>query len=790
MGKMKTSKVKKSNIKRTKLKKQGKLKYTRNRKTIVKPQQPVIHEEEEEEVESDHGEDFLNMVEADDLVFLKKAVVEGNYSMLKGAQFKKEKSLKRNKDEDADIEEEYEKSIDESTVNKRERLLLPIKSKGSIIKRRVIEEVKDEDEMGPPLKKSNGENEEEEDDDDGLGDELKEDDIKIEKMERDLSKPVSTAEMMAWREQLMAQYKFKIGVLSSGLLEDPQHKIMNIARLLELYDEWHPELQVTLRKLVLVSLLEVLKDIIPSYQIKHQENPDVKLKKETKELQNYEKSLLKGYRGYLQRLEKVASRLYHKKGDTRVWSKADISLGELAIRCLCELVMEHPYFNYSTNIVRVIIPYLDNKLSSVREQVSKAIRHVFINDKRGEITLEIVRRINHLVKTRKHSVKPDVILVLSSLKIQEINLEQIKEAEVKKKKLEEKKSRVINLSKRERKRQKRIAEVEKELLETKAEENKNARNNLLTEVTKVVFMVFFRILKSAPSSGLLSAALQGLAKFAHCINIEFYQDIVTVLNRIMSDSDLKVKEQLNCVLTVFKILSGQGETLTIDPNKFYAHLYRNIYNVDAGVRGANSQLLIDCLEQVILGRRRKLTIARLLAFVKRMSVCSLQNEHHTVLALLNIVKHALQNNKAVDILLDLDTSVGQGLYLSELDDPEYCNAENTALYEMTLLKKHYHPTVRLLAEHIISGVPATGIGSLPSDIAKLSCKEIYKEYDPSQVAFKPAVPIPKTNRNISIIKSTSIRNKELSDLCDKVMKTSYQADFSEMLQKKKKLKKE
>lgn len=74
-----------------------------------------------------------------------------------------------------------------------------------------------------------------------------------------------------------------------------------------------------------------------------------------------------------------------------------------------------------------------------------------------------------------------------------------------------------------------------------------------------------------------------LFRFAHCINIEFYQDIVTVLNRIMSDSDLKVKEQLNCVLTVFKILSGQGETLTIDPNKFYAHLYRNIYSVDAGI---------------------------------------------------------------------------------------------------------------------------------------------------------------------------------------------------------------
>lgn len=81
--------MKSSNIKRTKLGKQGKLKYKRNKKTVVKPQQPVQHvKEEEEEVESDHG-DLLKMVEPEDLDFLKKAVAEGSYSIFKGKQFKK-----------------------------------------------------------------------------------------------------------------------------------------------------------------------------------------------------------------------------------------------------------------------------------------------------------------------------------------------------------------------------------------------------------------------------------------------------------------------------------------------------------------------------------------------------------------------------------------------------------------------------------------------------------------------------------------------------------------------------
>lgn len=39
--------------------------------------------EEEEEEESDHGEDMLQMVEKDDIDFLKKAISNRSYSLLK-----------------------------------------------------------------------------------------------------------------------------------------------------------------------------------------------------------------------------------------------------------------------------------------------------------------------------------------------------------------------------------------------------------------------------------------------------------------------------------------------------------------------------------------------------------------------------------------------------------------------------------------------------------------------------------------------------------------------------------
>lgn len=61
-------------------------------------------------------------------------------------------------------------------------------------------------------------------------------------------------------------------------------------------------------------------------------------------------------------------------------------------------------------------------------------------------------------------------------------------------------------------RKKRFQELEKELLETKAEENVKTKEQNLTEITKLVFMMYFKVLKLDPSSKILNAALEGLAK--------------------------------------------------------------------------------------------------------------------------------------------------------------------------------------------------------------------------------------------------------------------------------------
>jgi hypothetical protein len=63
---------------------QGKIRTKRHKKTVVKSKQPPpqpIFDEEEEQVESDHGEDLLSMVEKDDLEYLKQALQNPTYTL-------------------------------------------------------------------------------------------------------------------------------------------------------------------------------------------------------------------------------------------------------------------------------------------------------------------------------------------------------------------------------------------------------------------------------------------------------------------------------------------------------------------------------------------------------------------------------------------------------------------------------------------------------------------------------------------------------------------------------------
>ncbi|XP_047994927.1 nucleolar complex protein 3 homolog [Leguminivora glycinivorella] len=535
-GKVKVSKVKRNNQTTNRMKKQGKMKLQRHRAKLQKQHQPPAKPDIEYSSESEASADeWGDMLDEDQKAYIMKRLAKNprfladvpekedeNKSNRKRKKIDKEKVPKKRPQagsdsgaesdsaSDSDFEEKYEQEMAERPA-KRMRALLPIKTKQGLMER--TEECPDtesEKEDEPePQKPSQTEEPQDSDSDSGL-EGTGEEDTEIPE-----GGVVSTVELMAARRDRLNHEKLRIGALCSSLLEEPEKKLKNLYPILYLMEERLKDNTLNLhsvRKIATLSAFEVFKDVLPEYQIRHQDYSNVKLKKDTLALYKYEKELLEFYKRYLQRLEKACTVLRPKKGDTRKPDPAAVSLAIVSLRCLCGLLVARPMFNYATNIAQTTVPFLDCGHTDAADIATECAKTVFQEDAKGEITLTIVRLINQLVKRRGERLKPTALRCLLSLKIRDIDLDA--EADVKhKKKVEEKhKKRIVNLSKKEKKRAKKLKEVERELLETEAQESEVSRRKQLTEVTKTVFHIYFRLLKTAPRSKLLSAALDGLAK--------------------------------------------------------------------------------------------------------------------------------------------------------------------------------------------------------------------------------------------------------------------------------------
>lgn len=549
---------------------------------------------------------------------------------------------------------------------------------------------------------------------------------------------VGFADMLQKREEIIERQKFLIGVTCTSIQENPETKIDKLAILMDLvFDKLQngEKNVLVIRKLALISIAELFKDIIPEYKLGILDASVHKMKKTTITRVNFENKLLKHFQCYLIYCESISKSLL--KTTKKIVPSEEYQLAEISVNCMCDLLVAHPYFNYSINIVQILAALLNSVSSSVRMCVYDCFVTIFKTDNRFDISLHIVRSINRVVKRNGLNVHPETISCLKYLPIIGTDIEAAREKKLKT--LETHKSRIINLSKKERKRKKKLMQLENELFETRADENKMLLTKKKSDLVKLVFTILFRVLKVTPVSKLLSAALETLSRFAHAINIDFFSDLVEILNSLLNSKKLGYREELHCIQAVFAILKGQGEIMNIDPVRFYSHLYKNLLTIHAGNNQEDFPAILSTLDSVLLNRRKDITYQRYLAFLKRIAMMTLQLLHFGALGCLGVIKSAMALNGTLDVILDTETITGSGNYNPELE-PDYSCANCSNLYELSALHRHYHPCVRRLSTNIANGTPSTGPGSLPVDLAKMSAIELYNNFDSSKMVFSPSIP--------------------------------------------------
>ncbi len=382
----------------------------------------------------------------------------------------------------------------------------------------------------------------------------------------------SVVSLLAEREVAMEELKLQVGGLASSFVESPEERLHQLEKLVHMVDHLPVQIKCTGFKLVVSTITELLKDVIPAYRISHhQQDSGTLQKKETLRITRYENGLLQCAKTLLVKLEKLV----------RTPKRVSSPLGLHALRCICEILVSHPQFNYSPNILKLIVPAMDSADAAVRERVKLAVQQVFREDKRGDITLVGARYIKGYIKSKKYRCRPDLVESFLAVRLDYIERalnDQREEKEKERQARKAKKGRRPEMSKREKKRKRQLQKVEREMLEAKGEEARYVRNQNFTQVATILFEVLFRVIKTVEetntSTKLFPATLKCISAFCHAINVDFFDDLLKVLSNLVKSKSLGLSEELLCVSTAFDILSGPGEFLTYDPGSFTKALYR------------------------------------------------------------------------------------------------------------------------------------------------------------------------------------------------------------------------
>ncbi|EPE07352.1 nuclear export protein noc3 [Ophiostoma piceae UAMH 11346] len=439
--------------------------------------------------------------------------------------------------------------------------------------------------------------------------------------------------------------KTELAKLALKLNENPEENASAFKLLAEIS---HQYTSVTVQKMCLATQLSVYKDVIPGYRIRAHgdEAPGEKISSDVRRLRAYEQSLLAGYHGYLKELFRLSK--YHP-GDTKAHGRAlsgkkrlqviknAQSVADAALACACALLGAIPHFNFREDLLRIVVGKLSNKRvdgSFVRCRI--AVETLFREDEEGRPSMEATAMLAKMMKARDYQVDesvPNTFLHLRLLSEFSGKGSQDTVESTSAKKVREKKE---FRTKRERKQMKEQRALERDMAQADALVAHEERERMQSETLKLVFATYFRILKLR-TPHLMGAVLEGLAKYAHLINQEFFGDLLEALKDLIrhseedaareatatedsddedegddDDDDFAVsrnpsREALLCTVTAFALLAGQDAhnargDLHLDLSFFTTNLFRSLFPLALSAdieKRANSlqQKLADAVQQ-------------------------------------------------------------------------------------------------------------------------------------------------------------------------------------------------
>jgi len=550
------------------------------------------------------------------------------------------------------------------------------------------------------------------------------------------------------RQQIL-EAKEELARLAGLLNRDPEENAGAFRALGEIAASKNP----TIKRLGLATQLTVYKDAIPGYRIRplDEDNSGEKVSKEVRHLRSFEQSLVSSYQAYVKELSRCA-----RPG--KAHDEAAASVAQVAISCACALLLAVLHFNFRGELLKILI----NKLSERNVDANfvkcrETLETLFQDDEDGTPSLDAVTLLTRMMKSRDYRVHESVLNTFLHLRLLSEFSSKASRDTIDKPSADDRaagkkpKQKREFRTKKERKILKEQKSIDKEFKEADAIVNHEERDRMQAETLKLVFVAYFRILK-ARSPDLMGAVLEGLAKYAHLINQDFFGDILEALKDLINDAEALSSEDsetpndqspqnpispasstrstLLCINTAFALLDGQdvakfASSLSLDLSFFTTHLYKSLYalalnpnleyfskslhlpdphapnpqpqspstNLNKVNLRTTASLLHSALTSALTSRTTP--HLRVAAFTKQLFTALLQTPEKSSIALLSLLSQVLKmHGRKVASLWNTEERKGDGVFDALRGEVEGSNPFASTVWEGELLRLHYARGVR------------------------------------------------------------------------------------------------
>lgn len=548
--------------------------------------------------------------------------------------------------------------------------------------------------------------------------------------------------------QQINEAKEELAKLASLINEDPEEHAGAFKSLGQIAASSNP----TIKRLGLATQLAVFKDVIPGYRIRPISDLDSteKISKEVRRLRSFEQALVGSYQAYVKELAKRAKVVKDS-------SEASESTAQVAISCACALLLAVPHFNFRSEILKILVDKLSyNKVDANFMKCRETLETLFRDDEDGTPSLDAVTLLTKMIKARDYRVHESVLNTFLHLRLLSEFSSKASQDRIDKPSAEDRAAGKKPKPKREfrTKKQRKVLKeqkaVEKKFKEADAIVSHEERDRMQAETLKLVFVTYFRILK-ARSPSLMGAVLEGLAKYAHLINQDFFGDILEALKDLINDAEAlsttdpddletlnsttsttSTRSTLLCITTAFALLAGQdvaksAPSLSLDLSFFTTHLYKSLYSLslnpdlefsfkslhlpDPHSSTSHPELLAQSTKKNKVNLRTTASLLhtslssiltprttppiRIAAFIKQLHTVLLQTPEKSSIALLSLLQQVLKvHGRKVASLWNTEERRGDGVFDALKGEVEGSNPFASTVWEGELLRLHYARGVR------------------------------------------------------------------------------------------------